>query len=55
MIGFYAAVEGIPENINALEDTQRKLACAKLPMANMQLLCHCVCGCSGLQPLPTHN
>ena len=38
MIGFYAAAEGIPEYINALEDAQRKLARAKLPMADVQLL-----------------
>jgi hypothetical protein len=38
MIGFYAVAEGIPEYINALDDAQRKLARAKLPMADVQLL-----------------
>jgi hypothetical protein len=38
MIGFYAAAEGIPEYINALEDAQCKLAQAKLPMVDVQLL-----------------
>ena len=38
MIGYYATAEGIPEYINALEDAQRKLARAKLPMADVQLL-----------------
>ena len=38
MIGYYTTAEGIPECINTLEDAQRKLACVKLPMADVQLL-----------------
>ena len=38
MIGYYVTAKGIPEYINALEDAQRKLARAKLPMADVQLL-----------------
>ena len=38
MISFYQKTEGIPEYINDLEDAQRKLARAKLPMSNEQLL-----------------
>ena len=38
MMGFYATAEGIPEYINKLEDAQRKLARANLPMQDVQLL-----------------
>ncbi len=38
MLGYYADAEGIPEYINMLEDAQRKLARANLPMSDDQLL-----------------
>ena len=38
MMGYYADAEGIPEYINMLEEAQRKLARANLPMADDQLL-----------------
>lgn len=38
MMTFYATAEGIPEYINKLEDAQRKLARANLPMQDVQLL-----------------
>lgn len=38
MMTYYAKAEGIPEYINMLEDAQRKLARARLPMSNDQLL-----------------
>ncbi len=38
MMGYYALTEGIPEYINMLEDAQRKLARAQLPMGDHQLL-----------------
>ena len=38
MMGFYHEAEGIPEYINMLEDAQRKLERANLPMSDMQLL-----------------
>lgn len=38
MQSFYAEAEGIPEFINMLEDSQRKLARANLPMTDAQLL-----------------
>jgi hypothetical protein len=38
MLGYYAAAEGIPEYINMLEEAQRKLAHASLPMSDDQLL-----------------
>ena len=38
MLGYYAAAEGIPEYINMLEEAQRKLARANLPMSDDQLL-----------------
>lgn len=38
MMGYYALAEGIPEYINMLEDAQRKLARAQLPMGDRQLL-----------------
>jgi len=38
MLGYYAAAEGIPEYINMLEEAQRKLARANLPMLDDQLL-----------------
>jgi hypothetical protein len=38
MMGYYADAEGIPEYINALEDAQRKLRRAKLPMDDANLL-----------------
>ena len=38
MMGYYAAAEGIPEYINMLEEAQRKLARANLPMSDAQLL-----------------
>lgn len=38
MMGYYALAEGIPEYINMLEDAQRKLARANLPMSDPQLL-----------------
>ena len=38
MMGYYAEADGIPEYINMLEEAQRKLARANLPMSNDQLL-----------------
>jgi hypothetical protein len=38
MMGYYGQAEGIPEYINMLEDAQRKLARANLPMSDAQLL-----------------
>ena len=38
MMGYYANAEGIPEYINMLEEAQRKLARANLPMSDDQLL-----------------
>ena len=38
MLGYYADAEGIPEYINMLEEAQRKLARANLPMSDNQLL-----------------
>ena len=38
MMTYYAKAEGIPEYINMLEEAQRKLARAKLPMSDDQLL-----------------
>ena len=38
MMGYYAKAEGIPEYINMLEEAQRKLARANLPMSDAQLL-----------------
>lgn len=38
MLGYYAKAEGIPEYIDMLEDAQRKLARANLPMSDDQLL-----------------
>ena len=38
MMSYYADAEGIPEYINMLEDAQRKLARANLPMSDDQLL-----------------
>ena len=38
MLGYYALADGIPEYINMLEDAQRKLARAHLPMTDDQLL-----------------
>ena len=38
MLGYYADAEGIREYINMLEDAQRKLARANLPMSDDQLL-----------------
>ena len=38
MMGYYAEAEGIPEYINALEDAQRKLRRANLPMDDANLL-----------------
>ena len=38
MMGYYAIAEGIPEYINMLEEAQRKLARANLPMSDDQLL-----------------
>jgi hypothetical protein len=38
MMGYYVDAEGIPEYINMLEDAQRKLARANLPMSDDQLL-----------------
>ena len=38
MMGYYATVEGIPEYIDKLEEAQRKLARANLPMSDDQLL-----------------
>jgi hypothetical protein len=38
MMGYYAEAEGIPEYINMLEEAQRKLARANLPMSDAQLL-----------------
>ncbi len=38
MMGFYGQAEGIPEYINMLEEAQRKLARANLPMSDAQLL-----------------
>ena len=38
MMGYYATADGIPEYINMLEEAQRKLARANLPMSDDQLL-----------------
>jgi hypothetical protein len=38
MLGYYAEADGIPEYINMLEEAQRKLARANLPMSDDQLL-----------------
>jgi len=38
MIGYYSEAEGIPEYINMMEDAQRKLARANLPMSDDQLV-----------------
>ena len=38
MMGFYSTAEGIPEYINMLEEAQRKLARANLPMSDTNLL-----------------
>jgi hypothetical protein len=38
MLSFYTDADGIPEYINMLEDAQRKLERAKLPMSDKQLL-----------------
>ena len=38
MMGYYALAEGIPEYIYMLEEAQRKLPRAQLPMGNRQLL-----------------
>ena len=38
MMGYYALADGIPEYINMLEEAQRKLARANLPMSDDQLL-----------------
>ena len=38
MMGYYNEAEGIPEYINMLEEAQRKLARANLPMSDDQLL-----------------
>ena len=38
MMGYYTLADGIPEYINMLEEAQRKLACANLPMSDDQLL-----------------
>jgi len=38
MLGFYTTAEGIPEYINMLEEAQRKLGRANLPMSNDQLV-----------------
>ena len=38
MLGYYADADGIPEYINMLEEAQRKLARANLPMSDDQLL-----------------
>ena len=38
MMGYYADADGIPEYINMLEEAQRKLARANLPMSDDQLL-----------------
>jgi hypothetical protein len=38
MMGYYATTDGIPEYINMLEEAQRKLARANLPMSDDQLL-----------------
>ena len=38
MMGYYAQADGIPEYINMLEEAQRKLARANLPMADSNLL-----------------
>jgi hypothetical protein len=38
MLSFYNEVDGIPEYINMMEDAQRKLEQANLPMSNEQLL-----------------
>ena len=37
MMGYYALADGIPEYINMLEEAQRKLARANLPMSDDQL------------------
>ena len=37
-MGYYTLADGIPEYINMLEEAQRKLACANLPMSDDQLL-----------------
>jgi hypothetical protein len=38
MMSYYDTVDGIPEYIDLLEEEQRKLACANLPMSDDQLL-----------------
>jgi len=38
MIGYYSEADGIPEYINMMEDAQRKLARANLPMSDDQLV-----------------
>jgi hypothetical protein len=38
MLGYYTAADGIPEYINMLEEAQRKLAQANLPMSDTQLV-----------------
>ena len=38
MLGYYVKAEGVPKYINKLEEAQRKLACASLPMTDDQLL-----------------
>jgi hypothetical protein len=38
MLGYYTAAEGIPEYINMLEEAQRKLAQANLPISDTQLV-----------------
>ena len=38
MMGYYAMADGIPEYIQKLEDAQKKLARAELPMDDRQLL-----------------
>jgi hypothetical protein len=38
MLGHYAMAEGIPKNINMLEDAQRKAQWAAMPITDVQLV-----------------
>jgi hypothetical protein len=55
MLSYYAQADGIPEYINMLEEAQRKLACANLPMSDDQLLAIALTSilASGHYPRPT--
>ena len=56
-MGYYALAEGIPKYINMLEEAQRKLTRANLPMSDVQLLAilSTVVLTLGHLPLPTDN